>query len=201
MAEVVDRHTVAVRQRVNSIYQESGITERTHAVRDSLSTVTSIIFTVAAFELYSLRPEVLPGSFAFTLPSVPVLNTNPYPVYVPDVFVVLSSFFWSPVLTWLATSVVIPSLVGYFYNLSAASHTPRRGRAAQPDYNVDPLTFSIAKALVSFLVFGQKVTFGGLINVESIDRINSAIYGEWKGILTGAAITGLASLYDAVLRK
>lgn len=184
------------------MYQESGITERTHAVRESLSTVTSIIFTVVAFELYSLRPEVLPGRYAFTVPSVTALGTDAYPVYVPDMFLVLTSSFWSPVLTWVATSVLVPSLFGYFYNLSAASHAnTRRTRSSHADYNIDPLVFSIVKALVSFVVYGQGATFGGLVNPASIQRINSAIYGEWKGIVTGAAITGLASLYDAVLRK
>ncbi|KAH6690607.1 hypothetical protein F5X68DRAFT_260013 [Plectosphaerella plurivora] len=202
VAEVVDRHTVAVRERVSEIYQDSGITERTHAVRESLSTVTSIIFTVFAFELYSLRPEVLPGRYAFTLPAIAALHTDAYPVYVPDMFLVLTSYFWSPVLTWVATSVLVPSLFGYFYNLSAASHTTtRRTRASHVDYNIDPLVFSIVKALISFIVYGQGATFNGLINPASIQRINQAIYGEWKGILTGAAITGLASLYDAVLRK
>jgi hypothetical protein len=202
VAEVVDRHTIAVRERVNEIYQDSGITERTHAVRESLSTVTSIIFTVFAFELYSLRPEVLPGRFAFTVPANATIHTDAYPVYIPDMFLVLTSYFWSPVLTWVATSVLIPSLFGYFYNLSAASHaTSRRTRSSQADYNIDPLVFSIVKALISFVVYGQGATFGGIINPASIQRINGAIYGEWKGIVTGAAITGLASLYDAVLRK
>ncbi|EEY14368.1 conserved hypothetical protein [Verticillium alfalfae VaMs.102] len=145
VAEVVDRGTVAVRERVSSIYQESGITERTLAVRESLSTVTAIIFTIAAFELWCLKREVLP-------------NVRP---------------------------------------------TVRRGRSAanaEPDYNVDPLVFSIIKALASFLVLGQRVTLG-LVETDSIDRINSALYGGWQGVLTGAAITGLVSVYDAVLRK
>lgn len=204
VAEVVDRGTVAVRERVSSIYQESGITERTLAVRESLSTVTAIIFTIAAFELWCLKREVLPNVYAFTIPSFPALGNNPQPVYVTDIFQILTSTFWSPVLTWTATSLVLPSIFGYFYNLSAASRpTVRRGRSAanaEPDYNVDPLVFSIIKALASFLVLGQRVTLG-LVETDSIDRINSALYGGWQGVLTGAAITGLVSVYDAVLRK
>ncbi|KAL2758152.1 hypothetical protein ACRALDRAFT_2099529 [Sodiomyces alcalophilus JCM 7366] len=201
VAEVVDRSASAVRTRVTSIYQESGITEGAHAVQETLSTVGSIIFTITLFELYCLRPEVLPGRYAFTVPSIPALGTGPMPVYVPDMFLVLSSSFWSPVLTWVATALVIPSIFGYFYNLSATSHAPRRGRPARRDYDVDPLTFSIVKGLVSLVVLGQKVTFSGYPSDQSINRINSAIYGGWRGIVTGAAVSALVSIYDAVLRK
>ncbi|ROT41196.1 hypothetical protein SODALDRAFT_330912 [Sodiomyces alkalinus F11] len=201
VAQVVDRSASAVRTRVTSIYQESGITEGAHAVQETLSTVGSIIFTITLFELYSLRPEVLPGRYAFTIPSMPALGTGPMPIYVPDMFLVLSSSFWSPVLTWIATALIIPSVFGYFYNLNSASHAPRRGRPSRPDYDVDPLTFSIVKGLVSFVVLGQKVTVAGYPSVHSIDRINSAIYGGWRGIITGAAVSALVSIYDAVLRK
>ncbi|GKT60490.1 hypothetical protein ColTof4_00619 [Colletotrichum tofieldiae] len=202
VAEAVDRHTVAVRERVTELYDQSGIQEGTQAVRSSLSTVTSVLFTVAAFEAWNLRAEVLPLRYAFTIPAIPALGTNFYPVYVPDAFLFVTSSFWSPVTLWTLTSVLIPSLFGYFYNLSAASHPQPRGRKSSTvEYNVDPLVFSIVKALISFVVYGQKVTFGGWINENSIDRINGALYGEWKGILTGAAITGLVSLYDAVLKK
>lgn len=203
VAEAVDRHTVAVRERVTELYDQSGIQEGTHAVRSSLSTVTSVLFTVAAFEAWNLRAEVLPLRYAFTIPAIPALGTNFYPVYVPDAFLFVTSSFWSPVTLWTLTSVLIPSLFGYFYNLSAASHPQPRGRTKSTtvEYNVDPLVFSIVKALISFVIYGQRATFGGWINESSIDRINSALYGEWKGILTGAAITGLVSLYDAVLKK
>lgn len=194
-----------MRQRVASIYQDSGVNEAAHATRESLSTVTSILFTVAAFELYFLRREVLADTYAFTIPAISFLGTNDYPVHIPDMFLLLTSSFWSPTLLWLATSLVIPATFGYFYNLSVANQpAPGRGRrpsAPTPDYIVDPLTFSIVKALVSYVVYAQGVTFYGLVDETSIARINGALYGGWKGVLVGSAITGLTSLYDAILRK
>ncbi|KAJ2974800.1 hypothetical protein NUW58_g8542 [Xylaria curta] len=76
-----------------------------------------------------------------------------------------------------------------------------RRSAQTPDTVVDPLTFSIVKALISFVIYGQGVTFGGWVNEVSIARINSAVYGGYKGILSGAAISGIFSIYDAVLKK
>jgi hypothetical protein len=203
VALAVDRSTSIVRQRVSSMYEESGITEVSHATRDTLSTVTSILFCVAGWELWNVRREILSNVYAFTIPAISTLGTPDYPVYVPDMFLLLTSSFWSPALTWILTSVVIPSFLGYFFNLSATSPPPSRARPrpSYADYVVDPLTFSIAKALVSFVVYGQGVNFGGLLNDLSIMRLENAVYGGYKGILTGTAITGLVSIYDAVLRK
>ncbi|KFA77598.1 hypothetical protein S40288_08405 [Stachybotrys chartarum IBT 40288] len=204
VAIAVDRSTTAVRRRVSSIYQESGITEASNATRDALSTVTSVLFLVSAFELFFIRPEILANRYAFTIPAMSVVGTSDYPVYLPDMFLLLTSSFWSPALTWTLTSFVLPSFFGYFFNLSAQSPAGPRTRAriaAQPEYVVDPLTFSIAKAIISFVVYGQGATFGGLLSPLSIERLNNAVYGGYAGILTGAAVTGLVSIYDAVLRK
>jgi hypothetical protein len=199
----VDRGTLAVRKRVSSLYQESGITEATQATRESLSTVTSVLFVVAAFELYFLRPEVLPNRYAFTFPAISLIGTGDYPVYIPDLFLLLTTSFWSPTALWALTSIIVPSAFGYFFNLTIASnhHTRGRAKANNPDFVVDPLTFSIVKALISYVVYGQEVTFGGWLGETAISRINSAIYGGWKGVLVGTAVTAVVSVYDAVLRK
>lgn len=202
VAHAVDRSTLAMRKRVSSMYQESGITEASNATRETLSTVTSILFVVAAFELYYIRPEILQNRYAFTIPAVSALKTDDFPVYLPDMFLLLTSSFWSPALTWAFTSIVAPSLAGYFFNLSAASQAGPRTRArATNETTVDPLTFSIVKALLAYVVYGQGVTFCGLLSKFSIARLNNAVYGGWEGILVGTAITGIVSLYDAALRR
>jgi hypothetical protein len=203
VANAFDRSTVAMRKRVTSMYQETGITEASNATRETLSTVTSILFVVSAVELYFIRPEILANRYAFTIPAVKLIGTSDLPIYLPDMFLILTSSFWSPALTWALTSVVLPSLFGYFFNLSATSHTgPRtRSKAAASETVVDPLTFSIVKALISYVVYGQGVTFGGFLSGTSIERLNSAVYGGYKGILVGTAVTGIVSIYDAVLKK
>ncbi|TWU71297.1 hypothetical protein ED733_002097 [Metarhizium rileyi] len=203
VANAFDRSTLAMRKRVTSMYQETGITEASNATRETLSTVTSILFVVSAFELYFIRPEILANRYAFTIPAIRAVGTSDYPIYLPDMFLILTSSFWSPALTWALTSVVLPSLFGYFFNLTATSHSgPRtRSRAAAHDTVVDPLTFSIVKALLSYVVYGQGVTLGGLLSETSIERLNRAIYGGYQGILVGAAVTGIVSIYEAVLRK
>ncbi|KAI0179296.1 hypothetical protein GGR52DRAFT_299306 [Hypoxylon sp. FL1284] len=204
VAEAVDRSTVAVRTRVASMYRESGITEATHATRASLSTVASVLLAVSAFELWFLRPEVLADRYAFTIPAVSLLGTSDFPVFVPDMFLLLTSSFWSPALLWAFTSAVVPGLAGYFVNLTVGAHPGARvtRRSGPPaDSVIDPLSFSIAKALVSYVVYAQGITFGGWVDETSVARINAAVYGGYKGVLTGTAITGILSMYDAVLKK
>ncbi|KAK6839786.1 hypothetical protein PG990_011395 [Apiospora arundinis] len=204
VAEAVDRSTIAVRNRVSSIYKESGVTEATHATREYLSSVNAVLALVSIFELYFLRHEVLPDRYAFTIPAIQLLGTKDYPVMIPDLFLLLTTSFWSPAFLWACTSAILPTLFGYFFNLSVAHQSGRRtsrNSNPSPDYTVDPMTFSIVKALLSFVVYGQNVTFGGWFSEESIARVNGAVYGGWKGVLVGTAVTGLFSVYDAVLKK
>ena len=51
------------------------------------------------------------------------------------------------------------------------------------------------------IVYAQGATLYGLIDPTAVARINSALYSGWKGALVGTAVTGLASVYDAVLKK
>ncbi|KAK0727093.1 cytochrome P450 [Lasiosphaeria miniovina] len=218
VASAVDRGTVVVRERVASLYAGSGIGEATAATRESLSTVRAVVLAVAAFELYFLRPEVLPDRYAFTVPAIKFLGTPDVPVSLPDMFALLTASFWGPALTWALTSWLVPSLLGYLFNLSAAANSSSttgssvyntRGRpssaaaraAAGAEYVVDPLTFSIAKALATYVVYAQGVTFGGWLDPQAVARVNTALYSGWKGVLVGSAITGLTAVYDAVLRK
>lgn len=200
VARVVDERTLVLRERVSSLYEESGIKEVAYNTRDTLSTVTSIILSIAAFELYHLRKEVLPDRYAFTIPAVKAIGTPDYPVEVPDLFFTLTSRFWYPVLLWTFTSVIVPAFFGFYFNLSAA-HSAGTRKRPQQSFSVDPLTFSIAKAVITYVVYQQGVTFGGWVDQNSVARINSAVYGGWKGVITGAFISGVASFYDAVLSK
>ena len=178
------------------MYEESGIIENTHAAREALSTVVTVQFLIVAFELYKLRPEILADRYAFTIPAIKLLGTHAYDIKIPDLFLLLTSSFWSPATLWGFTSLLIPLFAAYFINLTSK---PSRGRGISHfNYEFDPLTFNIVKALLTFVVYGQDVTFGGLVDLESVARINSAIYGGWKGVLVGNGIGALVTLYEAV---
>ncbi|KAH6722531.1 hypothetical protein DL95DRAFT_324623 [Leptodontidium sp. 2 PMI_412] len=200
VADAIDRRTQVLRSKVANMYEDSGLVEYAQTTRESLSTVQAVQAVVILFEFYNLRKEVLADRYAFTIPVINYLTSAPYDVKIPDLFLLLTASFWNPVSLWAITTLVVPFVASYFFNLTAK---PSRTRSHTPHfaYKFDPLTFSIAKALMTFVVFGQDVTFGGLVDLESVARINSAIYGGWKGVLTGTGITALITLYDAVLKK
>ncbi|TVY78335.1 hypothetical protein LSUE1_G003959 [Lachnellula suecica] len=199
VADVIDRNTVAIRTKLSDFYDESGIVETAQATRANLSSLTAIQGLIVLFELYNLRPELLPNRYAFTIPAIATLGTGPWPVKIPDLFLLLTSSFWGPATLWAFSSFLIPLTAAYFFNLTGKPRA--RSIHNSYTYSFDPLTFNIAKALLTYVIFGQDVTFGGLIDLEYVARINSALYGGYKGILGGTAIGTLVTLYDAVLKK
>jgi hypothetical protein len=207
--DVVQRAPSVLGERVVSMWQDSGILEQTQHTRALLSRMPAIVGLVSAVELFFLRRELLPDRYAFTVPAIGLLGTHDHPVYLPDIFLLLSASFWVPALTWLATAYLVPAVFGYFFNLGAA-HSPSNGHASgrgRPSsartstvYDVDWFTFSIVKAVLTYVAYGQGVTFG-VLDPVALSRINSAFYSEWKGVVTGTAVTGLLAIYEAVLRK
>jgi hypothetical protein len=162
--------------------------------------VVAAQFIITAFEAYNLRKEVLADRFAFTIPPITYLKTGPYDVWVPDMFLLLTSSFWGPVTLWTMTGLIIPLISAYFFNLTAKP-TRSRTHTSHFNYTFDPLTFNIVKALLTFVVYGQDITFGGWVNSENVARINSALFGGYQGVLVGASIGALVTLYEAVLKK
>lgn len=95
----------------------------------------------------------------------------------------------------------MPALFGYFYNLTIRD--VKRGSRVVPvaRYASDPLTFHVIKALSTYLVFNQGVTFGGWINPIVAERVDLALYGGHTATLIGSAIGALAALYEAAQKK
>jgi len=184
---------------VSRVYEESGIIEKTQATREVLSTVVAVEFLISAFEAYQLRKEVLADRYAFTIPAISLLHTSAYPVKLPDLFLLLTSSFWGPTILWAFTSLLIPLTAAYFFNLT--SKPKNRSNISNFSYTFDPLTFNIVKALLAVVVYGQDYTFSGLVDLENVARINSALYGGYQSILVGTGIGTLITLYEAVLEK
>src|SRR5690606_37296336 len=77
-------------------------------------------------------------------------------VYAPDLFVIFEGAFWSPIMIWLLTSVLIPASCGWLVNFT-------RGRS-----RIDPVVYAVAKAVVAWAVWvrGIGVTNSGMLTVE-----------------------------------
>ena len=188
-----------MRRRISQSFEESGALEIAQDTRETLSSVVSVEALIIAFEAFCLRREVLSDRFAFTIPAISLLHTSTYDVKIPDMFLLLTSSFWGPALLWATTSLFVPLLISYFFNLTTKPSTGKS--SSRFEYKFDPLTFNVVKALLTYVVFQQDATFGGLVNLEHVARINSALYGGPMGVLTGCGIGVLVTFYEAVLRK
>jgi hypothetical protein len=198
VADAIDRRAAAIRRRAIKSWKKSGVTDRAEGVRESLSNVVSVETLVLLIEFLGLRTEVLPSRYAFTIPGVAVLRTPDWPVFLPDFFLLLTSSFWAPVLLLLTTSLFAPLIFAYFFNLTLKTKSAQRSHSG--GYRFDPLTFNVTKALITYFVYAQGVQFG-VLGEDSVERIISSVPGGYEGILIGAGVGALTSVYDAVLKK
>ncbi|EED15632.1 conserved hypothetical protein [Talaromyces stipitatus ATCC 10500] len=208
VTDAIDRQTTIVREKVSDAWTKSGISERSDALRATLSSVKSIETIFALAELYGLLRELIPLRYLTTVPAVETISIPEISVKIPDLFVLITGTFWAPFLLWGLTSLALPLTFAYFFNLSfhaqssTHSHNTRRASsAAQQAPSFDPLVYNIVKALISYFVYANHFTFWSTFSHFSIEKVNVAIPGQWPGVLTGSGIGILISLYDAVLKK
>lgn len=213
VTEAIDRQTTRVRQSVSEAWGASGVSERTTELRSYLSSVNAIQGLVVLLELYGLVNELIPFRYLTTIAPSDVLHTPAIPIKLPDLFIMLSASFWSPFSLWMATSLILPSIVAYFFNLNLKVSQQSGGHAYGTRRTVaskqalgrradfDPLVFNVSKALVAYLVYANNFTFWNVFSGMAVRRVSGAIPGGLPGLLTSSAVCTLGSLYEAVLRK
>lgn len=117
----------------------------------------------------------------------------------------LTPHFWTLSLLWTATSLLLPAVVASLCNLRAASGARRHvagggGVAGVLRYPVDPLMFSVAKALLTWTVYGCGYRFG-VVGRKAAYDVEHAMFGGWEGVVVGCGVGGVMAVYEAVLRK
>ncbi len=152
-------------------------------MRAFLSTVTGIELLTLAVELYGLNSEILPWHYLTTFPAVPALGTSEFAIKAPDFFALLTTAFWGPFGLWLATSIFLPLLGGWFINLKGEG-------------GYDAVSFNAVKAITAWVVY---VRGGG--PSASTRVVERGVPGGSVGMLVGAGAGTLAGIYEAVLRK
>jgi hypothetical protein len=199
VTEVIDDQTRKLRQGLERVWESSGIIDRAHSLRDTLSSLKAIETMVLLLEAGSLLKARVPIRYLTTIPAIRLTNTPALRLKVPDLFQILEGDFWLPISLWFLVCFFLPLVASYFINLSASS----RGRATRskpPLAQFDPLIFNIAKALLVHLVFGQEIHFG-LTTTYNIRKVKTAVLGGEQGMLTGTAIGAVGALYEAILHR
>ncbi|PSK37281.1 hypothetical protein B9Z65_2023 [Elsinoe australis] len=169
--------------------------------RELLSSVVGVETVVLLLEGFSLQRQLIPFRHGFTFPAVDALGTNSYPVYLPDFFIILTDVFWSATTFWSLMSFWLPLLISWLFNLTMRPISKGGVTYIKPKWRCDPLTFNVAKALIAWLTFSQGVRFFGVYSDETVFAVERSMPAGNTGVMIGAFIGGLASLYDAAQRK
>ncbi|KAL6236771.1 hypothetical protein BDW75DRAFT_229282 [Aspergillus navahoensis] len=210
VTEAIERQTTEWRKSIGDAWESSGVQEGSDALRKALSSVKAIEVIVTLLEAFSVINQVVPWGYAATIPAIDAIHTPAIPVKVPDVFILVDGLFWAPISLWLLTSVLLPLTAAYFFNISLqvaqsnntgiqTRRSSNLSRSAQTTF--DPLSFNIAKAIISYLVYAHGFNFWNLFSGYALQTVNASIPFQYAGILTGSAIGVVGTLYEAILRK
>lgn len=184
LVDRIESQTSNLRASVSTYIASSPLPATLHTIRTTLSSVISIELLALFIEAWGLRSQVLPLRYLTTIPAVPALGTSEIPIKIPDLFAALTLGFWGPVALWVLTSIALPLLAAWFVNLTEGAKS------------YDPLSFNVAKGLVAWIVYVREGISG-----QSREVVQRGVPGGAQGILVGAGVGVLASVYEAVLRK
>ncbi|KAJ5263621.1 hypothetical protein N7478_011226 [Penicillium angulare] len=207
VTDAIDRQTVKMREGLESAWSASGIIERSHALRATLSSLKAVETIFVLLELSSVLYELIPLRYLTTTPAIPAAFLPAFHIKIPDLFVLLTPNFWAPFTLWFLSNLLVPLLAAYFFNLSwqaatgGAQPVRRSSRSAPTRPSFDPLSFNIAKAILVYKVYADHYDYAGLYSKYAIAKVNYAIPGQWKGLLAGSAIGVVGTLYEAILRR
>ncbi|KAK6346890.1 hypothetical protein TWF696_006992 [Orbilia brochopaga] len=185
----------AVNSWFTAAAQATGFWEHVDYTRETLSSPNTIQALVATYELAWLCHALVPWqAVSIPIPAAKIpyvdANTGPTVVRIPDLFILLSwQDFWAPIVYWFTLGVTFPMFTSYFVNIR------KRG-------TYDPLSFSISKALIAYLVYTKQIIHPELPNLFTSDTavLVASIIGD-ETPLIGAAIGGLLTVWDAILSR
>lgn len=184
LADRIETQTTSLSNSVSGYVSSTWVPSALRSVRANLSSVIGIELLALFIEAWGLRSQVLPLRYLTTLPAAPALGTGELAIKIPDLFTILTLGFWGPVGLWVLTSVLLPLVGAWFINLTDGARV------------YDPVSFNVVKALVAWVVYVRSGVGG-----ESRVVVERGVPGGAQGLLIGAGIGVLASLYEAVLKN
>lgn len=207
VTNAIDQQTRRIRTSISQAYERTRVHEFSDSTRDLLSSPLTVIVLALLLEAYGLRAQILPNKVFAEIPPIPYISSSKTPISVPDLFLLLESKFWAPFSLWALTSMILPATTAYFINLPLKAHpshsysTRQAALQANTQMQFDPFIYSLAKGLISYLIYAQHFTLGGLYTNFTIATVNEAILGGWGALLVSSGLSAVVSMYEAVLKK
>ena len=184
---------------LDDLYTLSGIPEAIDWAREGCSSIATVHLAFLLMEAYGLSTAVMQWTYIFDFPSIRLIGTPSFAVKIPDLFVMLSSSFWSPLLLWSATSIFIPLIFAYFFNLTVHTVKRNNARVRVVRYNYDPFTYNVVKFMCVSTVYGAGI-LQGWVNDDTVSTVDQSQFRGFTSMLVGTCICGLCSLWQATQR-
>lgn len=200
VADAIEEQTAKVSQQVHSMIDKSHVGNLFTDVRDVLSSVVGVEGSVLLLEAFNLQQDLMPWVYAFDFPANPTIHMNSQAVYLPNLFILLTGYYWHATLLWAITCFAIPLIASWFFNLTVRSSSKSHS-SSKPRWRCDPFTFNVVKALMIWLVFSQGYTYHGLFSHACVDIVRNSMAGGYAGMLIGAFMGIGASMYVAMQRN
>jgi len=205
VADAIDVQTRRIRTSISHAYERTRFQEYSDSLRDYSSSTAAINIIAILIEAKGLREVLIPFNAVASI-SPTIFTSEPTQIYMPDLFVLLSTAFWGPFSLWLLTTLLLPALASYFINLPLAqlpSHSPARRASikSHPRITFDPFVFNVTKGLVAYAVFALRYQVIRFYENADIELVNLSMPGGYHGLLISSGVGAAASLYEAVLKK
>jgi hypothetical protein len=196
VSRALNAQTTWAKRQYTQIVKKSGVKKSFPLLRQEFSRVETIQLLTLIFEALGLREQTFPLRWT-VIPGNKALYNKQTAILYPNFALLLSSDFWAPTTLWLLTSLFIPLVSGYIFNLTYTNPRPKT-RRSQPLREVDPLTFSIVKGLLAYLVYSPAASFNfwGAFAPETVGAVHDGIWGHYVTLLIGSGIGILTALYD-----
>ncbi|CAD0110236.1 unnamed protein product [Aureobasidium uvarum] len=199
VTDAIEEQTARISEGMNKLWTSSHIMDVLEEARLDLSSITGIHFTILLLESAALHYATVPWKFAFDFPSL--FGFPSFAVFLPDIFVFLTHHYWAPSLLWATMNFWAPLATGWLFNLSLKLKKKDGFEDYRPVYRIDPLMFSIAKGLMSWMVYAQGNRLYGTFTEQTVTTVENAMPYGYSGSMVAAYIGIATSIWDGIQNK
>jgi hypothetical protein len=199
VTDVIEEQTARISEGINKLWSATHIMDVLYNARVELSSVTGIHFTILLLESMALHYVTVPWNFAFDIPSL--FGLPSFAVFLPDLFAIFTHHYWAPSLLWATMNLWVPLATGWLFNLSLKLKKKDGLQDWRPKYRIDPLMFSIAKAVMSWIVYSQGNRLYGTFADETVKTVETAMPYGYSGAMVAAYIGIATSIWDGIQNK
>jgi len=201
VTDVIENQTRRISAVANDVLVATHAQSNLFQLREMLSSVIGVETIILLLEGFCVQRRMIPWRYAFDVPALRVVGTPSTSVFLPDFFVLLTDVYWSTTMLWAISAFWIPLAASWLINLTMRPALRHGVAVHSPRMKFDPLIFNVVKALLAWMIWSLGARFFGLFSEQTVDLVTQSMPAGYPGVMVGAFIGMLVSLYDATQRK